>query len=83
MRKTCREIQASPLHLAAGVGDTDICRVLLEKDKHLVSMRNFSLATPLHMAAEYNRPEVVRLLLQWCADTCFRLIIIHTPTDDN
>ena len=65
VRKTCREIQASPLHLAAGVGDTEICQLLLQSDKHLVNMRNVLLATPLHIAAEFNRPEVVKLLLQW------------------
>ena len=64
VRKTCREAQSSPLHLAAAVGDADICRLLLEKDKRLVSMRNATSATPLHIAAEYNHSDVITTLLE-------------------
>ena len=64
VRKTCREICSSPLHIAASSGDVEICKMLLDQDKHLVHMRNMNHALPLHLAAQYDRGQAAGLLIQ-------------------
>jgi ankyrin repeat protein len=65
VRKTCRDVQSSTLHIAAAVGDVPICLLLLEQDKKLVHMRNVNRETPLHRALSYDRKQAADLLLNW------------------
>jgi ankyrin repeat protein len=57
----------TPLHYAAGYGQADIARFLIERGA-LVDARNQGLATPLRIAASANQHEAARVLLEAGAD---------------
>ncbi|KAA8548410.1 hypothetical protein F0562_000094 [Nyssa sinensis] len=43
----------TPLHLAAALGDADLCRYIASKDKSLINARNVDGETPLYLACHH------------------------------
>ncbi|XP_070579658.1 transient receptor potential cation channel subfamily A member 1-like [Ptychodera flava] len=58
---------------AAMLGREDICDYLLEHDRELVNKFDSIGAAPLHYAVRFNHKEVVKLLLNYGADTNLRV----------
>ena len=54
---------ASPLHLAAQFGSTEIASMLLENENIKVNCTDNDSATPLHYAARNNRVEMISFLI--------------------
>jgi len=47
----------TPLHVAAELGNVDICNNIAKRDPILISYRNFEGETPLFLAAVYGKRE--------------------------
>ena len=63
----------TPLHYSAMMGQTEVCRLLLERaghngTYHLLAKRNKNGWTPLHSACENNRVDTAILLIEFGAD---------------
>ncbi|MGA2135637.1 MAG: ankyrin repeat domain-containing protein [Bryobacteraceae bacterium] len=67
--------QATLVIKAAGRGDTEAVKVLLENDPELANADNGSLTSPLMEASYYGHAAVVKLLLEAGADRNFRHLI--------
>ena len=52
------------LHIAARLGNSNIIKIMLEKEGADVDARNESGWTPLHTAANYGRVEAIKVLLE-------------------
>lgn len=61
------ENEATPLHLAATMGNTETCKTLIELGAD-VNATQRSGASPLHFACQKGHPDVVRLLVTSKAD---------------
>ncbi|CAI8009295.1 Espin [Geodia barretti] len=74
---------ATPLHMAAAQGHTDILRYLLEnvENKNDVNALDHIHATPAHDAAEYGQMESMLLLLKNGADITIKDTENKTPYD--
>ncbi|XP_058808554.1 ankyrin-3-like [Phymastichus coffea] len=65
-----RQILTSPLHIAVGKKDKDICTMLLEYHADVNSKDGYG-RTPLHIAAAIkssNQKLIIKTLFQYCAD---------------
>ncbi|KAJ8298442.1 hypothetical protein KUTeg_024973 [Tegillarca granosa] len=59
----------SPLHCAAALGNTDICKTLLEKDdKEFVNKKCSGGYTALHLAVLFYHNDIIRMLISKKAD---------------
>lgn len=47
----------TPLHLAAELGNMEICKSIAERDGNLISCRNMEGETPLFLAAHYGKKD--------------------------
>lgn len=56
----------TPLHICAKYGNTDVARLLLEKDADPDAAAKNGL-TPLHVATHYANDDIVQLLLRYKA----------------
>ncbi len=72
--------RATPLHMAARRGNTQIARVLLEAGAH-IEARDSNGETPLRRAVNCGQPEVAALLLAHGADRTSRCRRGLTPLD--
>jgi len=61
------ENEATPLHMAATMGNTETCKALIELGAD-VNITQRSGASPLHFACQKGHPDVVRLLVTSKAD---------------
>jgi len=57
----------TPLHLAAGMGQVDVARMLVERGADM-SAQDEHGRTPLHLAASRGRVDVARMLVERGAD---------------
>lgn len=75
---------AEAIHIASANGRDDVVRVLLNRDKRLVNVRDddrttFGLETPLHWAASNNLYSTVVLLTEYKSDLKAKNTIGNTP----
>jgi ankyrin repeat protein len=69
---------ATPLHMAAGRGQADVCRFLIEQGADVNALGAYDDCTPLHQAAWNGRVEAAGVLLDHGADIALRSGAIHT-----
>lgn len=71
-------LKSSPLHIAAGLGQLDAVRYLLEECKSPVNAKDESGWTPLMHAAALGQPDVVEFLLNAGADPDVKSVLGET-----
>ncbi|OLP91898.1 Ultraviolet-B receptor UVR8 [Symbiodinium microadriaticum] len=68
LNRDCTDVGATPMFIAAGRGNLEVVRILLEHQADPDKAQIENRATPLLMAASKGHSEVVRLLLEANAD---------------
>ena len=71
-------VNATPLTIAAALGEVDIARSLIEHGASVDGMTN-GLATPLHFAADGSHTQIVELLILFGANVNARNAHLGTP----
>ncbi|GJQ14560.1 hypothetical protein GpartN1_g6351.t1 [Galdieria partita] len=75
------EFRNTPLHLAAGNGQLEVAKFLVNKGAEL-NAQNDAGNTPLHWAALLGELEVVQFLIAQGADPCVENEFHRTPLDE-
>ena len=70
----------TPLHYAAGAGNTEVCEILVDAGA-LVNKKDLEGCTPLHYAAAGNFYDTINALVRLGADALMKNYDDKTPAD--